>query len=500
MDTNPNLIVMLTQNDFTVKNAVEIYEECKNSTVKYWGMKEQGLPINDMKSLCQHMKECGKTTILEVVAYTTKAGLAGAKIAVECGFDILMGTIFDDSINEYCVSNGLKYMPFVGNVTNRPSILSGSIDDIVNEAKEYVAKGVYGIDLLGYRYVGDIEALNEALVKNVNAPVCIAGSIDTFAKLECMKKLKPWAFTIGSAFFDNCFGGSISQQINIVSQYFNGKPQKKKKLFCEISPLTYAISLQKEIAKRHIKNVLGKEKFAKNILAEKLPTIVFQSHNDMIKRGPGIDPTHQLNKAENIKLACSKINGVVINPGETFSFWKRVGKTSKKNGFAEGRVIVNGKLKAGLGGGLCNLANTINLLILNSPLTITEIHHHSDALAPDPNGVRVPYSAGTSVNYNFIDYRFRNDTDQPVQLCTWCEGDFLYTELRTSKQFPLEYRIVEEGHHFHQEANGKFYRISKIYREAIKRDSSEVVDRKLIWDNHSEVMFDYDQIPKEQIK
>ena len=84
----------------------------------------------------------------------------------------------------------------------------------------------------------------------------------------------------------------------------------RKKLFCEISPLTYAISLQKEITKRHIKNVLGKEKFAKNILAEKLPTIVFQSHNDMIKRGPGIDIKLQLNKAENIKLACSKINGL----------------------------------------------------------------------------------------------------------------------------------------------------------------------------------------------
>lgn len=274
----------------------------------------------------------------------------------------------------------------------------------------------------------------------------------------------------------------------------------RKKLFCEISPLTYAISLQKEIAKRHIKNFLSKEKFANNIDTDKLPIVIFQSHNDMIKRGPGIDIKLQLNKAENIKLACSKINGLIIYPGETFSFWNRVGKTSKRNGFTEGRVIVNGKLKAGLGGGLCNLANTINLLILNSPMTITEIHHHSDALAPDPNGERVPYSTGTSVNYNFIDYRFRNDTDQPVQLCTWCEGDYLYTELRTTEQFPFVYNIVEEGHHFHQEANGKFYRISKIYRETNKRDSSEVIERKLIWDNHSEVMFDYNLIPKELIK
>ena len=216
MKTNINLIVMLTLNDFTVKNAAEIFEECKNSDVKYWGIKEKGLPINDMKRLCHHMKECGKTAFLEVVAYTEDEGLAGAQIAVECGFDILMGTIFSDTINEYCKKNNLKYMPFVGSVTERPSILEGEIDDILKEAQQYLANGVYGIDLLGYRYIGDIEALNEAIIKNIDAPVCIAGSIDSYDKLDYIKRLRPWAFTIGSAFFDNCFGGTIAQQIDNV--------------------------------------------------------------------------------------------------------------------------------------------------------------------------------------------------------------------------------------------------------------------------------------------
>ncbi len=276
--------------------------------------------------------------------------------------------------------------------------------------------------------------------------------------------------------------------------------EKKKKLFCEISPTTYAISLQKEIIKRHIKNFLGKERYAKEKQEEKLPVVVFSHGNNMIKRGPGIDLRLQENKADNIRLACSKMNGLIIRPGETFSFWRMVGKTSKRHGFAEGRVIINGRLVSGVGGGLCNLANTINLLILHSPMTITEIHHHSDALAPDPGGVRTPYSAGTSVNYNFIDYRFRNDTDQPVQLCTWCDGDDLHAELRTTKEFPHTYRLTEEGHHFHQEDNGKYYRISKIYRETLDRETGEVVKKELNWNNHSEVMFDYALIPQESIK
>ena len=276
--------------------------------------------------------------------------------------------------------------------------------------------------------------------------------------------------------------------------------EKRRKLFCEISPATYAIALKKQIITRHLKNLLGNEKFAKHLQLEPLPVVVYSSSNNMIKRGPGIDPQLQLNKADNIRLACSRMNGLIINPGETFSFWKLVGKTSIKNGFAPGRVIVNGKLVAGVGGGLCNLANTINLLVMHSPLTITELHHHSDALAPDPNGKRVPYSAGTSVNYNFVDYRFRNDTDQPVQLCAWCDNDDLHTELRTTQEFPTTYRLVEEGHHFHKEENGNYYRISKIYRETLDRATGEILSRQLQWDNHSKVMFDPSLIPEEQIR
>lgn len=275
---------------------------------------------------------------------------------------------------------------------------------------------------------------------------------------------------------------------------------KKKKLFCEISPLTYAISLQKEILKRHVKNLLGKERYASRREKERLPVVVFSTGGNMIKRGPGIDERLQQNKADNIRLACSKIDGLVLEPGETFSFWRQVGKTSKRNGFSEGRVLINGRLVAGVGGGLCNLANTLNLLALHSPLTITEMHHHSDALAPDPNNKHVPYSAGTSVNYNFIDLRFRNDTDRPIQICTWCDGDNLNAALCTTEEFPYTYRLTEENHHFHQEDDGRFFRNSLIYRETIDKTTGQVVNRELNWKNHSEVMFDYTLIPKDQIR
>lgn len=219
MKNSLNLIVMLTHNDETVNNAHEIFEKCKNSDAKFWGFKEKSLPIEQMKNLYKYMKECGKTTFLEVVEYTEKEGLEGSKIALECGCDILMGTMFFDSINEFCKKNNLRYMPFVGNVTERPSILEGEIDEIIKEANEYLKKGVYGFDLLGYRYTGNAIELNERFVLEVNAPVCIAGSVNGYERLDELKNINPWSFTIGSAFFENKFDGSFEEQINKVCEY-----------------------------------------------------------------------------------------------------------------------------------------------------------------------------------------------------------------------------------------------------------------------------------------
>lgn len=164
----------------------------------------------------------------------------------------------------------------------------------------------------------------------------------------------------------------------------------KNKLFCEISPTCYKISLQKEIFKRHLKNIRYKEIFCKTIQKDKLPNMIVSYDSILIKKGKGIDPVLQENKVTNIMLASSKIDGMLIHPGEIFSFWNIVGKTTKKKGYKEGRVIVGNKLEPGLGGGLCNLANTIHWLVLHSPLDVTEFHGHSDALAPD-HGERVQF-------------------------------------------------------------------------------------------------------------
>lgn len=271
-----------------------------------------------------------------------------------------------------------------------------------------------------------------------------------------------------------------------------------RKLFCELSPTCYKISVFKEQTKRNMKNRLDKNKLATTKLEEELPNIV-KSHTSIILRKLyHVDMQLQENKKINLMIAAKKLNGLVIHPNEIFSFWYLVGETTRKYGYKEGLVISKMGLKSDIGGGLCQLANMIHYLILNSPLKVVELHHHSDALFPDDRR-RVPFGTGTSVFYNYLDYRFKNTTDQDVQLLLWVNDDVLCGELRSEHEFPYRYKLVEENHHFKKEGD-KYYRISQVYRLVIDRKTNQEIRKELILDNHSEVMYDYHLIPEGEIR
>lgn len=272
-----------------------------------------------------------------------------------------------------------------------------------------------------------------------------------------------------------------------------------RKLFCEISPLCYEISVKKEIFVRNMKDLFSSDKIAKSFSDETLPVIT-KSHSSILLRNLyGVDKKLQENKVTNIQLACDKINRIIIHPGEVFSFWKLVGKPSKEKGYKEGLFIGKNGFKSGYGGGLCQMANMIHYLVLNSPLEVVEIHHHSDALFPDDRR-RVPFGTGTSILYNNVDYRFRNNSDQDYQLVVWIEDGELCGELRCMKDITYRYKLIEENHHFKKEKDGKYYRISQVYRLIIDKKTGKEVKKELVLKNHSEVMYDYKLIPKDQIR
>lgn len=205
VNKKPELIVMLTHHDETVKNALTLFNELKDEAVTHWGFKDVGLAPEEMKQVVATMKAAGKTTYLEVVSLSEEEGLRGARLAVEMGFDILMGTVFYPSIAQYLKDKPIRYYPFPGHVHSHPSILDGTIDQIVAHTCELEAQGAHGMDLLTYRYTGNAPQLLREVVKATHLPIVSAGSIASYDRIKEVWEAGAWGFTIGSAFFENCF-------------------------------------------------------------------------------------------------------------------------------------------------------------------------------------------------------------------------------------------------------------------------------------------------------
>jgi hypothetical protein len=216
------IIIMLTHNDQTVKDALQVFEQCKDLPIDFWGFKDVGLPREEMKTLIDAMKAAGKTTFLEIVTYSEQECMNGAKLAVELGFDYLMGTLFFDNVYNYLKTQKIKYLPFCGTVSGSPSILEGSFDDIIADAQQMIDKGVDGIDLLAFRHKHGAELARE-YCSRVKAPVVIAGSINNYERIEFINKINPWAFTMGSALFTANFVPNADFRTNLIAviEYMN---------------------------------------------------------------------------------------------------------------------------------------------------------------------------------------------------------------------------------------------------------------------------------------
>ncbi len=273
--------------------------------------------------------------------------------------------------------------------------------------------------------------------------------------------------------------------------------QQRRRLFCEHGPLCYRIAAEKECLRRDCVDWLRRTPLARQKSDRLLPA-VWKSHSSlMVRTLLGVDPALQRSKVQNLLLAGRELDGLVVRPGEVFSFWNTIGRCTARRGYREGMTIIIDHVGSAVGGGLCQMANLIHYMVLHTPLAVTELHHHSDALFPD-SGRRVPFGTGTSVFYKNVDYRFRNTTEEPVQLHIWQDDEFLYGELRSTRPLGERYRLEEVGSGFVCE-NGVWYRRSEVWRTVTDRTSGELLRRERILQNHSRVLYDPALIPPEQI-
>jgi mannose-6-phosphate isomerase-like protein (cupin superfamily) len=196
-------IFMLTRKDRTVEDASEHLHTALALGVRHIGFKDIGLPIDQLQALNMAIKEGGATSYLEVVSLDRDSEIASARAAAEIGVDVLLGGTRVDEVLPVIVDTDIEYCPFPGRVSGHPSLLEGSIEEIVESARALAAReGVHGLDLLGYRSREDVPALVKEVCAAVSKPVYVAGSIDTFEQIAVVKEAGAAGFTIGTAALD----------------------------------------------------------------------------------------------------------------------------------------------------------------------------------------------------------------------------------------------------------------------------------------------------------
>ena len=210
-----DFIFMLTHHDKTVKNCIEIFEEIKHLKFKYIGFKDIGVPKEKLINLGKRIKDSGKELFLEVVSLNEEDEVRSAKVAVELNVDYLMGGTRVNVISEIIKPTKIKYLPFPGKIVGHPSVLDGTIDEITKSAIDLSSnKYVYGLDLLSYRFKGNVEELIKSVVNKTKVPIVSAGSIDSEEKIKIVSALGVWAFTVGSAAFEKKFANGSSKIVD----------------------------------------------------------------------------------------------------------------------------------------------------------------------------------------------------------------------------------------------------------------------------------------------
>lgn len=240
--------------------------------------------------------------------------------------------------------------------------------------------------------------------------------------------------------------------------------------------------------KRYAEWVLDEKKYAKLKQAKHLEYRIFKHKTPLLRQLKDVDMQLQYNKITNLKIAAKKVSGILIQPGETFSYWKTIGKTTRRKGYVDGMILHYGKVRSGPGGGLCQLSNLIYWMTLHTPLTVTERYRHSYDVFPDSKRNQ-PFGSGATCAYNYLDLQIKNETTEPYQLIVYVTDQSLVGEWRSVQPSLTTYKVYEKEHWFTLEQWGGYVRHNTIYRE-VYNGLGEQIDDEFITENHAITMYE----------
>ena len=256
----------------------------------------------------------------------------------------------------------------------------------------------------------------------------------------------------------------------------------------ERHPWLYPLAVRVHQVRRHLAWAVSGTAWARTRGTDPLPFRVHRHRSLLLRDLAGAEMELQHSKVTNLRLASARVDGLVIRPGETFSFNKAVGSCTRRKGYVDGMRLSNGQAVPGVGGGICQLANLLHWMFLHAPLTVLERSEHSFDPFPD-NGRVLPWGVGCSIVYNYVDLVVRNDTATTYRLQVHVGDRYLEGELRADTDPVHRYRVFARDEQFlrHQ---GRMFRRNEIWRSRTDRRTGNPAGEELVKHNCALVTYD----------
>ncbi|MCK9781129.1 VanW family protein [Proteus columbae] len=258
-------------------------------------------------------------------------------------------------------------------------------------------------------------------------------------------------------------------------------------------PILYTLRVAQRRLFRSLSWQFSGRKYSKNIQPEQRLSYRHIKHTSkLISRRGESDIQLQYNKITNLKLVEKALDGIVIKPGEYFSFCYLVGKPSYKRGFIDGMQLSYGEARKGVGGGICQASNLIHWLALHSELKIIEKANHSFDSFPDEGRV-LPFGSGAAIFYNYVDLILYNPTCYDYQIRLHVAEHQLEGELLCNKAREYRYHIYEKSSSFIKKGE-HVYRCNEIWRDVYTKNNvgafPQLITSELLYENSVIVKYD----------
>lgn len=217
------------------------------------------------------------------------------------------------------------------------------------------------------------------------------------------------------------------------------------------------------------------------------PALVAEHQTPLLRQLSGLDPQLQVNKITNLRLAVATLDGRVLQPGQRLSFWYFVRAPRAHRGFLPGLVLDEGRLRAGVGGGLCQLTNLIHWMTIHTPLTVVERWRHTYDVFPDA-GRTVPFASGATCSWPSLDLQVQNNTDYPWRLGLEVTDTDLVGQWRAERMPLTAYQVYEAEHQISSAKAGAYVRRNVLRRKVFNLRGDQV-DDEFVNENFAWMMY-----------